>query len=159
VTARTEFCSRQEMALFDCRAGSPVWSSLGEEPTSDCGGQNDVNDPSRQFGTVNCRNAKGSFDHTVSCNEQASRHVVRLCRPCGNTGGTVAKFSPAGLELGERLTQKFIHGAADLLIRLKDAGSIKVCADLFEHAVRPGVVQVCSQDLLYIIINCSPHQP
>jgi hypothetical protein len=38
---------------FDRRGGSPAWSLLGVEPTSDRSGQYDVNDPSRHFATVN----------------------------------------------------------------------------------------------------------
>ena len=48
---------------------------------------------------------------------------------------------------------------ADLGIRLNDARSIKVFADLFENAISPWIIQIGSQDLLYIIIYCSANQP
>jgi len=44
--------------------------------------ESDVLDPSRHFGTVNCRTAKGLFDHAVGAAEQSRWHGETQC-----TGG------------------------------------------------------------------------
>jgi hypothetical protein len=55
-------------------AGSRVgryWGKSRHRP----GHQNDVVDPSRHFGTANCRIAKGSFNHLVGGGKQRLRNA------------------------------------------------------------------------------------
>jgi hypothetical protein len=52
-----------------------VARTVASEATTDMGQntQNDVRDPERHLVTVNCRIARGSFDHLVGTGQQAGR--------------------------------------------------------------------------------------
>jgi hypothetical protein len=64
-----------------------VWSLSGDERTSGQRAQNDAIDPSRHFATINCRIAKGSFDHLVDAAGPPQQLSIGAVRPQSERSG------------------------------------------------------------------------
>src|SRR5579862_8486470 len=75
---------------------------------------------------------------------------IRVAERRGGPEGTCcAKTArlPAGLEIRERARHRLFHGTANLMVGYRDALAVEVLAQLLEHAVAAGLVEVGRHDL------------
>ena len=68
-------CCDAKRRLWPVATARQVAIAVANEGRTDMGqsGQNDAVDPQRHFATVNCRIAKGSFDHLVGARARPGR--------------------------------------------------------------------------------------